>query len=428
MKNVSTKIFLLLLIVCVTITSACSAKRVRFEKDPEPLPKTETSQKIDSDPKAETNSEIKTIQHSEMRGIWFSFYDWLDLPRDEINFRYAVQNIMTQVESHGLNSIFVHVHSHSDSYYPSNFFPASKFATGTMGSNFSFDPLKIFIDEAHKRNIEFHAWLNPYRVTFSHTSTMKVTWDEIPENSIVKRWYYSSPNQRYVLQHDGKFYLNPSNDEVIQYLTDAMTELVRNYDVDGIHFDDYFYPTVYDDEFDATDYWQSGENISIAQWRRNNVSKLVRSVYNAVKSERSSVQFGISPAGNLDNLRSPNQYFVDIDRWLAEPGFVDYILPQIYWGFDLRNSDGSLSKYAFEPCLNDWLSIPRDSSVRFYVGLALYKTGRNNSEWIYNDDIIAREILMSRARNTNGFVLFDYKNLFENESYREVQNFLPLLR
>ena len=404
------------LIVAMILTMIFSTACARSKKIPEP------DCVLVPDPNYVSEEKV------EIRGVWFSFYDWLDLPRDEIAFRQATSNIMNQLQSRGLNSIFVHVHSHSDSYYPSKYFPPSKFATGSMWRGFEFDPLKIFIDEAHQHGIQFHAWLNPYRVTSTNSPALQVTWDEIPESSIVKIWKNSSPNQRFVLYHNGQYYLNPANEEVVKYLTDSITELVKNYDVDGIHFDDYFYPSVSDSNFDRQDYDNSYVDVSISQWRRDNVSGLVRSVYLAVKNEKPNVKFGISPAGNLDHLRSDSQYFTDIDRWMSEPGFIDYILPQIYWGFDLRNGDGSLSKYAFEPCLNDWLSIPRDSNVDFYAGLALYKTGRNNDEWIYNHDIIAREIQSIRNKNLGGFVLFDYRNLFDSESADEVQNMVNILQ
>ena len=149
--------------------------------------------------------------------------------------------------------------------------------------------------------------------------------------------------------------------QVRQMVADGVGEIVSNYDVDGIHFDDYFYPSVSDADpslwFDKPEYDASGSSLSIADWRRNNVNRMVRDVYETVKEIDPSVEFGISPAGNVDNLRKNTANFVDIDAWLSNPGYVDYIMPQLYWGFERRDYSGNIAAYAYENNLMTWIRL-----------------------------------------------------------------------
>ncbi|MCR4674369.1 MAG: family 10 glycosylhydrolase, partial [Lachnospiraceae bacterium] len=222
-------------------------------------------------------------------------------------------------------------------------------------------------------------------------------------------------------------------EEVQEYLLDTVEELVSNYDVDGVHFDDYFYPTLDDSDselsFDLEEYELSGSGLSVADWRRENVSGTVKKIYERIKSVDESVEFGVSPAGNLDNLDSDTVYFTEIKTWMAEEGYVDYVIPQIYWGFEQRNRDGSLSPSAYENCLNRWSEIPRRDGLNLYIGLALYRCGLdindNNtvSEWLSYNDIIKRQVESLRQKeNVGGFSLFDYRDLSRVEAETEVEN------
>lgn len=392
---------------------------------------------------AETSDSGEYIlpEISELRGVWFSYYDWIALQtEDEEEFRERVSQVMNEVVDMKFNTIFVHVHSHSDAYYESKYFPMSKYAAGSMGKKLSYDPLSIMIEEAHKKGIYFHGWMNPYRVTSDDGKTEDgalsfegVSWEEIPKNSIVKKWYNATEHNRNVLYHDGNYFLNPSKDEVKEYLADSVEELVSNYDIDGVHFDDYFYPGIDDSDealsFDLQEYESSGSKLSVADWRRQNVSETVQLIYKTVKAVNPEVEFGISPAGNLDNLRSDSMYFTDIDAWLLNEGYLDYVIPQIYWGFEQRNKDGSLSPSAYENCLNRWCELPKRDEVKLYIGLALYRCGLdikdNNSvsEWASHSDIILRQVQALRSKeNVSGFCLFDYRDLSRKEAKTEVEN------
>ena len=321
----------------------------------------------------------------ELRGVWFAYYDWEAMPREEEAFRQAAASVMDRLQALEMNAIFLHVHSHSDSYYlQSSYFPASLYAFGTMGEPLSFDPLAIMIEEAHARQISVHAWLNPYRITSNSEERTNVTWQDIPEDSLVKQWRNSPEHERSILKYHDLYFLNPAREEVKQLLTDTITELVSKYAVDGVHFDDYFYPSInsgYEGaDFDKPEYEASGSDLSLADWRRENVTDLLQRIHAAVREVDPHLVFGVSPAGNLDNLRSSSMYFTDID--------------------------------------SRWMGLDRAEGIALYIGLPLFRTGDdttfkgNESEWYSSDDIIARMIRCCRDQDAvEGFVIFDYEDL-----------------
>ncbi|MCD8083196.1 MAG: family 10 glycosylhydrolase, partial [Clostridiales bacterium] len=283
----------------------------------------------------------------ELRGVWISYLDWENLPSDEAEFHEAVNALLDRCVELKMNAVFVHVRADADAMYPSELFPWSRFITGTQGVDPGYDPLEYFIDAAHKRDLAFHAWINPFRVTGYHN-----TWDKVSDASRVKQWLTDSSthNDRWVLKQNGAYYLNPSIPEVRQLIIDGVEEVVRNYDVDGIHFDDYFYPEVNDEDptrwFDKPEYDQSRSTLGIEDWRRENVNMLIRGCYEIIKQINEDALFGISPEGYVEHLRSDTRLFTDIDRWMSEDGYIDYIMPQIYWGFEQKLPDGQAAPYA----------------------------------------------------------------------------------
>ena len=223
-----------------------------------------------------------------------------------------------------------------------------------------------------------------------------------------------------------------------QRIIGGVREVVENYDVDGIHFDDYFYPEVNDSDegkwFDKPEYDASGSSLPINQWRRENVNKLVRGVYQTVKEVKPHVQFGISPEGHVTNLRSESRLFVDIDTWMSKDGYVDYIMPQIYWGFEHKLSDGSPAPFAFSNNLDTWIQLKKKGNVRLYLGLAMYKTGSgtkdNNAvpEWLRRNDIIKRQVEAGRTSGqVAGYCFYAYSSFQEAACQAEVANLMKVL-
>lgn len=361
---------------------------------------------------------------TELRGMWFSYLDWENMPTDEASFKAAADKVMSDIQSNGMNAIFCHVHSHSDAYYSSSLLPTSKFLPGGG----SFDALQYMIDSAHRHGLQFHAWFNPYRVTGYHMS-----WDAVPADSIVKEWYKSDGN-RNVLLFDGNYYLNPAKPEVQSLVVDSIREVLTKYAVDGVQFDDYFYPDLGSNAaavFDALEYQASGTTASITQWRRDNVSALVEAVHSAVHSVRPNAVFGVSPVAQLKYLRSEKSYFVDIDKWMSSGQYIDYVLPQIYFDFEQKTGSGAASDAAYETCLNSWLKLHASTGkqVKLYVGLALYKCGTNawdgnaTPEWLRRNDILMREVQLARqSGQVSGFGIYDYQNLDDAAAQAELAN------
>lgn len=368
----------------------------------------------------------------ELKGVWISYLTWNQLPKEQEAFKSAVNQMFDNCRSWGMNAVFVHVRSHGDAVYPSSIFPWSKFSGGNPG----YDPLAYMIEAAHARGLKFHAWINPYRIT-----GYLMSWDEVSPGSPAKRWLSdgTNSNDRYVLNHNNAYYYNPSVEEVKQMVTAGVMEVVRGYEIDGIHFDDYFYPALNDSDesrwFDYPEYLASGSVENVVQWRRDQVSDLVHRVYQAVKAEKPQVLFGISPQGYVEYLKSDSNLFVDIDRWMSQDGFIDYIMPQLYWGFETKTASGEAAPYAFEQNLSTWIDLKKRGNVTLYLGLGLYKAGADIkdynevSEWLRRDDIISREVSTGRGTGeVGGYCFYSYDSFLQPVAQREVGNLLPLLR
>ena len=345
------------------------------------------------------------IRSDELRGVWISYLDWEKMPADQEAFKREVDKMLDRCVELKMNAVFVHVRPDADAMYPSSYFPWSRFVTGTQGHNPGYDPFAIFVKTAHSKGLQIHAWVNPYRVTGYHN-----TWAQVSEQNQTKK-----------------------------LLTDGVREIAQKYTVDGIHFDDYFYPEVDNSNesrwFDKPEYDASGSSLSIARWRRENVNELIRGVYRAVKEARPSAQFGISPEGYVEHLRSDNRLFADVDVWLSHDGYVDYLMPQIYWGFEHQLSNGSPAPFAFENNLKTWISLVKRGHAKLYIGLAMYKAGsnaRDNTgipEWKRYDDIISRQVEAGRASGSvSGYCFYEYSSFQDEACQKEVRNLMKVFR
>lgn len=369
----------------------------------------------------------------EMRGVWVSYLDWNGWAKDEAGYKKAMDQTLDLCVQKGLNAVFLQVRPDGDAMYPSQYFPWSKFASGKQGKNPGYDPLAYAVQAAHQRGLQLHAWINPYRITgylnrYSDlcASNPAIAWAKDGDSS----------NDRWVLCQNGEYYYNPAIPQVRQLIIDGVKEIVTNYEVDGIHFDDYFYPNLDDSKaetwFDYPEYQEGGTSLSVAAWRRNNVNELVRGVYSVVKSIRPQALFGISPEGYLQNLRKDTRQFTDVDAWMTQSGYVDYLMPQIYWGFEAKQN-GQAAGYAFANCLNEWVTLKKKGNVKLYVGLALYKTGTDAvdgnevPEWQRYHDIMKREVQTGRATGqVSGYCFYDLSSLTRAAAAEEVANVTAL--
>ncbi len=370
------------------------------------------------------NKEAK----EELRAVWIAYLDFKTTGYTKEEFQTQIETMFNEVCAMNLNAVIVHVRPFGDAMYPSSYFPWSRYVSGTQGKDPGFDPLKIMVEEAHARGLEFHAWLNPYRITSSSTDVNDLSADNPAR---IYRTDKDKSNDRNVLTYSGKLYYNPSSKEVQALIVNGIREIVKNYDVDGIHFDDYFYPALgknFTSNFDAPEYetykkQQIAKNeayLSIADWRRENVNELVRSVYAAVKEINPEVVFGISPGGFMDALKADDKYYVDFETWLGHDGYIDYLCPQLYWSNDH-------TVYPFNDILNRFIDAAVNPDVKLYVGIAAYKAGiqTEGTAW-YKDANVLRNMIRY-ARNTDrvdGFMLYSYKYLISKRNYAAIKNLL----
>ncbi|HJB22416.1 MAG TPA: family 10 glycosylhydrolase [Candidatus Fournierella merdavium] len=353
-------------------------------------------------------------QAGEYRAMWVSYLEWESFDfSSEAAFAADADAMMQNCADLGLNVVIAQVRPFADALYPSELFPWSHLCTGAQGGDPGFDPLAVLVEAAHSRGLELEAWLNPYRVRLNATR---------PAGELAA----SSPallHPEWVKEVDGGLYFDPSLPEVRQLITDGVLEILRNYDVDGIHFDDYFYPTT-DPSFDAAEYTAAASGLSLEEWRRENVNQLMRQVYAAVKAEKPAVRFGVSPQGNMDN--NYNSQYSDVSLWMAEGGYVDYVLPQLYWGYGYTTGSGS-TRYAFENISAEWAALERAPSVALYFGLGAYRIGDGDggnydaaqSGW-QTGHTLADMVATGRQLGADGYVLYRYDFLYKNGSWADL--------
>ena len=375
------------------------------------------------------NSSYKPLNYEIMKAIWISQFDLQGVlsegsQRSEESFRKLFAAICTQLAKDGYNTIIVQVRPYGDSFYPSAYYPWSEYVIGSYGGYASYDPLKVMIEEAHKVDLSFQAWINPMRV-FGKAQN----FDLINVSYKTREWY-DNPDKypNYIYKHETYHYLNVAHEEVRQLIIDGAAEIVRYYDVDGVHMDDYFYPSGIPADFDKAAFKDSGiPNLKI--FRKDNINKLVKGLYSAVKKENKNVLFGISPAGNTSNVR--NSCYLDIDTILSHKGYVDYIMPQIYWGFEHTSQP-------YEKCLAEWQGLVKEPSIKFIVGLTASNIAEPSGEFITNKDVFERYLTHIQSTDKfDGLCIFSAATLYSMFTAKpstnagviqEMDNFLPVFK
>lgn len=354
------------------------------------------------------------LAYSELySAMWLSYLEWESMDfSSEAAFTQEAAAIMANCVNLGLDTVLVQVRPFGDALYKSSIFPQSHLMTGVQGGDAGFDPLAVLVNAAHAAGLRIEAWINPYRIRLNAEKPAALSAD----NPAVQ-WMNDPLTADRVHEVGEGLYYDPGYPEVRALIAEGVREIVENYPVDGVLFDDYFYPTT-DAAFDANAYAIYGEGAALSVWRRENVNMLVRDIYALIKQLRPECTFGISPSGNIRN--NLEQQYSDIYLWLSEPGYVDYLMPQIYWGFDYALSNGNTA-FAFENCLNDWLSLPRAASVSLYVALGAYRIGEGDgceatlAEWNSGENL-ARQIDALRS-GAQGFSLYRYDFLYKNTAH-----------
>jgi uncharacterized lipoprotein YddW (UPF0748 family) len=362
---------------------------------------------------------------AEMRGAWVASVaniDWPSAPGlTPARQRAEFDSLLSVLKSMGINSVFVQVRPAGDAMYPTTLAPWSRYLTGAQGMppNPSYDPLDYMIKAAHARRMEFHAWLNPYRATVD-LDTAKLA----PTHPL-----RAMPNDRkaqWFFKYGPRYYFNPANPLVIKYLNNVVRDIVVRYDVDGIHFDDYFYPYPEAQFGKLDDYDQFANDprgfARVEDWRRDNVNRLIESTSKTIKELKPWVRFGVSPFGVWRNQeRDPNgsatragmtcydDLYADVLNWLQKD-WIDYVAPQIYWSIGFPVADYSI--------LVDWWT-KHSYGKQIYIGHATYKIGEGSSK--YNDpnwdkyDQTKRQVMLNRSNpGVQGSIFFSAKRLMEN--------------
>lgn len=341
----------------------------------------------------------------EVRSVWMATVWALDWP-SSTSSTTAQKNEMVKyldvLQKNNFNAIYFQVRTMSDAFYKSSYEPWSSYLTGTRGKDPGWDPLAFVVEECHKRGMECHAWVNPYR--FSTGSNWSTAQDQALKSAGMLLAYTKSDGKTTTI-------LNPGLESVRKRIVDVCKEIISNYDVDGLVFDDYFYPEGIPVTSSAGDYdlWQkSGASMTFGDWRRNNVNQMVADVYNMVQQQKPYVRFGISPAGaactsaavaakhGIDRcpVASDWQYdgiFSDPVAWL-EAGTIDYISPQLYWKTNHKTNP-------FGPMTKWWSYVAKHFGRHHYAShsISFLNSSNTTSDW----EEIGKQVQFSRDYTEN---------------------------
>ena len=343
------------------------------------------------------SEDLSNKKEIEERSIFISYIELSKYIRDDVSLSKNNINMMiNNIEELGFNSVILQVRSFGDAIYPSKIYSNSLYVSN------SFDVLDYFLDICNSRGFKLYAWINPYRIRND------LNRDNISSDNII----YNLLDTRHIVYTSG-IYFNPSSELVVNLVVEGINEIINNYDVTGILFDDYFYPST---DCDLEEYNSLDLDISYEEYKLGRVNELIKRVYDVC--HKKGVLFGVSPDGNIENNYS--KHSADVKTWLSNSGYVDFIMPQIYYGF----FNGSRPFYN---TLKEWSSLITNDSISMSVALAFYKNGvidewasSGKTEWIENNNIIMKEIIVSRnINNYMGFSLFRYDYLFSDDKINQ---------
>ncbi|OJF12676.1 glycoside hydrolase family 10 protein [Couchioplanes caeruleus] len=356
----------------------------------------------------------------ELRGMWLTTVmniDWPSRPglgEAEVRAEYLRWLDLAVAQRH--NAIFVHVRPSGDAFWPSAYAPWSEWLTGKRdGRSPGWDPMAFMVAEAHARNLEFHAWFNPYRGTQPGPGGPGADFAKLaPNHPLLKHrdWAIAYPDGE-----RARLYFDPGNPAARKFVEDAMLEAVEKYDVDGVHFDDFFYPypegggnTFRDDASFAQ---RSDKSMSRAEWRRQNVNTLVREMSERIKQLKPWVKFGISPFGIWRNkttdpegsdsrgLQSYDTIYADTRTWVRER-WLDYVVPQLYWAIGFDKAD-------YAKILPWWTEVVEGTGVQLYIGQADYRVGEKGP-W-REPGQLERQLALNDTYGVHGSVHFSAKQV-----------------
>ncbi|TCP54971.1 uncharacterized lipoprotein YddW (UPF0748 family) [Tamaricihabitans halophyticus] len=367
---------------------------------------TATAQQDSTAPTAESSK-----QDPQLRGVWIASVeniDWPSSPGLSVDEQKAeLTKLYDEAVDNNLNAVMVQVRPTADAFWPSPHEPWSHWLTGTQGEDPGYDPLAFAVQEAHDRGLEFHGWFNPYRIAM-HDDPSKLDAE-----------HPARKNPDWTFSYDGKLYYNPGVPEAREFVQKAMMDAVNNYDIDGVHFDDYFYPYPVDGKSipdEDTFAEHGGDFDNIADWRRNNVDLLVKEMGEKIEAAKPDVEFGISPFGiwrnagtdpngsDTNGLESYDQLYADTRKWVKE-GYVTYINPQVYWY--IGNSAADYAKL-----VPWWSDVVDGTDVKLYIGQPAYRIGEEDG---YDNNTLTEHLTFNQDYpQVSGDVYFSATSLRTN--------------
>ncbi|MBR2724848.1 MAG: family 10 glycosylhydrolase [Ruminococcus sp.] len=359
---------------------------------------------------ATAKEEIKEKQNEEMRGLWVSYLS-LDMQGEDKSFdafKEKFEDIIDKAKELKLNTLIVQVRPFCDALYDSKIFPYSHILSEAQGISPGYDALKYMCNAAHEKNLKIQAWINPLRVK-NNLSTFSLS----ESNPYVT-------NSEIGFETNSGIFLNPADIRARELIINGVKEIVMNYQIDGIQFDDYFYPEdIIDEDKSYYDKYLQSINpsstpLTMDEWRENNINLLISETYMAIKEINKNVKFGISPQGNISNNKN---IYADVKSWCEIEGYIDYICPQLYYSIN----NPTLS---FEEALKDWKEIEFHSQIEVYIGLAAYKAGSNEDggTWQKSSNILKEELTLLRKYGFDGFVIYEYRSLNDPDAKKEIEN------
>lgn len=372
-----------------------------------------------------TTQTTEEIKETKIYAVWLTYSEIGSFVKNktESEYRESLEALFENLKENKINTVFYQCRAFCDSFYNSDIFPVSKYITADSNLP-AFDPFETFLEMAEKYNISVHCWINPYRISYD------AEFKNLPKNSPARELYKADKNTLIVC--DEGIFLNPATDEARALVLSGIREILKKYRVDGIHFDDYFYPEtkeINDDELYKA-YKKQGGKLSLSEWRRENVNVLVSSVYSFVKAHNENMIFSISPSADIEKCK--NVFFCDVEKWCREEGFVDLIIPQIYYGFENE-------EMPFGKVFKEWNDLCKTQNVKLLCGLGAYKCGREDKfagkgkdEWNENVNILSTQYEQALVSPVwQGFSLFSYSYCFGDNvteiSKKEIKNLLYMV-
>jgi uncharacterized lipoprotein YddW (UPF0748 family) len=372
-----------------------------------------------------TIPQATTYVKQELRATWIASVlniDWPSKPGLSISAQKGeFIKYLDEQKAMGMNAVVMQIKPTADAFYPSEYGLWSKYLTGVQGKDPGYDPLAFMLEAAHERNMEFHAWFNPYRITMPLGKTAEISdIDNLPESHPARK------HPDWVIPYGQQLYFDPGIPGVQRFVIDGILEVVKNYDIDAVHMDDYFYPykiagVPFPDDISYQKYG-ADRFTNVEDWRRDNVNNLVKNINEEIKAEKSYVKFGISPFGvwrnkavdptGSDTAAGQTNYddlYADTRTWINN-GYIDYIAPQLYWNIGLPVAD-------YAKLLDWWTKEVAGKNVQLYIGQGDYKinTESNGVQNWFNPEEMPNQLKLNRTyKEFDGSMHFSAKDLRKN--------------